>query len=460
MNAAAALLASLALGWITVRLLLDRQPIGATRWSVPFELALTVAVSAGLTAVLFLVSKCAGLPATAVVGGAVVVSAGVLAYRNSSGDRGATMALESGRPATPVTWVMRALFGLGVILILVSIVDVYHVWRHGWWDAFGVWNLRARFLTAAEPAWRIAFTPDLNAGFAGASHPGYPLLLSGWVAYVWSASGGTPALAPAVIGALFSLGGLLVLVGGVAISRGEIAALSAGLVLLATRSYFHQSAWQVADIPLSVMVLGSTALLAIGGRSRSTAVLAGLLAGFAPWTKNEGWPFLLALLPVAFYLFGRYGGLCLTLGSLPGVVTTLLFRLYFAQGSEQAWVPISEATTYVVDPHRWSELSLALARTSGEMGYVWAHPFLLLPLLVWALRPDPRRLRLAALALPVLVLPLSTFGMMLVFSSDLSWHAGGAASRLMLQPWPALVFVAFVLVEDSIGRSSRAKRAG
>src|SRR5258708_34030247 len=73
--------------------------------------------------------------------------------------------------------------------------------REGIWDAWALWNLRARFLFRGGPEfWRDAFSPHILW-----SHPDYPLLLSGAIALCWTIAGAESALAPQLIAALFGL---------------------------------------------------------------------------------------------------------------------------------------------------------------------------------------------------------------------------------------------------------------
>src|SRR5262245_40880453 len=70
---------------------------------------------------------------------------------------------------------------------------------HGWWDAWGNWNLRARFLFRGETHWTDVLSPYL-------AHPDYPLLLPGFVAREWKAIGSDTIGVPAAVAFLFTFG--------------------------------------------------------------------------------------------------------------------------------------------------------------------------------------------------------------------------------------------------------------
>ena len=446
-----ALLLSLALGWLTVRLLLDRRTLAPSWQRFLLEAAAAVGIAAGLTSVLHFLLLLAGLATPLSSLTALALLSGILAYLLARRKKAAAEGAEPQSASSSLTWVVRMAFIAAAGLILVEILRAYAAEPHGWWDAFSIWNLRARFLASGGPGWRGVFSADLNAGLTGASHPGYPILLSGWIASIWMASGSTAAWVPAAAGALFCFGVLFLLAGAVGTLRGEMAGLLAGLVLAATRSYVAQSAWQIADIPLGFFILGGTAMLALArNNSAGAATLSGLLAGFAPWTKNEGWPFLLALVPVAFWLGGRRTGLFVTIGALPGVVMTVLFKLLAEGGSESAFPRTAmEVTSRLADPARWGVVVASFGRAFAAISPAWAHPVLLLALLVFALRLTPGRIKLLGLAAPALAVPASCLGMLLVTNADLAWQTSTSVHRLILQPWPALLFVAFMALRPA-----------
>ena len=171
------------------------------------------------------------------------------------------------------------------------------------WDAFAIWNLHARFLFRGGPYWREGFSSAILW-----CHPDYPLLLPASVAHFWSFLGRESTAVPAVIGLLFTFSTVGVLISGLSILRGHPAAMLGGITLLTTPSFLEHGTSQYADTPLSFFYLSTIVLLAVydhradddraGKDSKSSAgvlALAGLAAGFAAWTKNEGLLFFSAI---------------------------------------------------------------------------------------------------------------------------------------------------------------------
>src|SRR5678816_2584801 len=73
--------------------------------------------------------------------------------------------------------------------------------------------------------------------------------------------------------------------------------MAGGLILLATTGFLTDGPWQYADVPLAFYYLAAFAtLLLADAESRGRIVaMAGLAAGFAAWTKDEGLLFALVL---------------------------------------------------------------------------------------------------------------------------------------------------------------------
>ena len=116
----------------------------------------------------------------------------------------------------------------------------------GGWDAWMIWNLRARFLVRAAD-FRTAFSPDL----AFLAHQDYPWLVPGAVAQAFAAFGESRAL-PALAAAIF--GALAVAIVALAAARrfGARWGLFAGLAVTSLPSFPLFASNQQSDVPLSV----------------------------------------------------------------------------------------------------------------------------------------------------------------------------------------------------------------
>ncbi len=79
---------------------------------------------------------------------------------------------------------------------------------HGRWDAWAIWNMRARFLFLGGDGWTAAFTE-----IPGLPHGDYPLLVPGAVLRLWTWIGETYTSAPALIGVMFCVAVLFTILG-------------------------------------------------------------------------------------------------------------------------------------------------------------------------------------------------------------------------------------------------------
>src|ERR1700677_5080720 len=257
LEAISMLLASL-IGFLLLRAL-DPVPNMQPRWAaVLFHTALGTGAGMGLASVMFLLLDVTGAASPASIFSLdIILAAGLVWhwFRARSG---------SGGPETSDvkaqgfrwTWLLALAFGLVLLISFGRLIQMVAALPVGDWDAWAIWNLRAKFLAGPGGAWRYAISPLLND-----SHPDYPLLLSGFVARVWKAGGTMDTIVPVVTALLFFAALLALLVSVVALLRSTASALLAGLVILSTTSLLVWAPAQYADIPLAFYYLAAIALL-------------------------------------------------------------------------------------------------------------------------------------------------------------------------------------------------------
>jgi len=126
---------------------------------------------------------------------AAAIGLGILVRAEPAGSR------QSDRDAAPasrmLTWAALAAFAATSTLAVTSFAATSRVFPHAGWDAWAIWNIRARFLFRTEPGqWTDAFADQLSY-----SHPDYPLLLPLSVSRAWTFIGEETVLVPILIGA-------------------------------------------------------------------------------------------------------------------------------------------------------------------------------------------------------------------------------------------------------------------
>jgi predicted small integral membrane protein len=345
--------------------------------------------------------------------------------------------------------------GAVLVVLLLATSAMSQAWDRnpqGNWDAWSIWNLRAKFLapsggepgvaksTMAARAWSPLLT---------GTHPEYPLLLSGAVARCWGlslsgpvASDAAPDSVPIAIGYLFFLSLIAVVTGGLAIARGAVAGLIAGLTLAATGALLHEVPSQYADVPLAAYLACTVVFLVI-----DRPVWAGVFAGFAAWTKDEGAMFcvVLVVLLAGISVWDRPRRRDLPrviLGMLPGGLTFGLFKVFLAaHGTAQF---SAGALSRFANAGRWEVVLAGVGSQIASLGEGWLHPVLIVAAFAIGVgfRADSRRDSYfpALLCTALAVAMLGGYCVAMVTSSDdAAWQTSTAAGRLIVQWWPLAV---------------------
>ncbi len=334
---------------------------------------------------------------------------------------------------------------------------------HGDWDAWGIWNSRARYIFRGSDQWRSAFSGILHW-----SHPDYPLLVPAVIARCWKYIGSDPAIIPILISFLFTLSTAGVLISSLLISRGKSQALLAGIILLGTPLFIIGGASQYADVPLSFFILTSLVLFCfkdIDEENRfGLLVLAGMTVGLAAWTKNEGMLFLLAAAIGHFVSVITTKGLRAYIREVPpffiGALPILLIVLYFKTriaDSTDLFIDQSPRVLLqrLADPSRYITVGKVFLKRLFFFGNGLFTMLVLYRFLTGANVEKARALK-AGVIMQTITLSLVFAGYFLIYiitPFDLPWHLSTSLNRLLLHLWPAFIFMSFLIMrspEDSM----------
>jgi hypothetical protein len=332
---------------------------------------------------------------------------------------------------------------------------------HGFGDAWFTWNLRARFLYRGGEHWAEAFS-----NLIGEAVGDYPLLLPLSIARGWHYLGRESQLVPAAIALLFTFATAGTLFAGLAVLRGWSQGALAGLLLLGTVFFPQLGFVQVADVPLSFFYLASLTLLAVHDTlapgQRSVLVAAGLMTGFATWTKNEGLLFAAAVVLARLLASRGPGGwldrtrqvLLLLGGALPVACVLLYFKARLAPPSylleNQGWQAVLDRLG-AYPRYRLVVLAflLRILQLGGE-GYEFdlgSGVVLLLAVyggLVGRAAPDARKAPVAPVVAVLALMLLGYAFVYLVTPLDLLGHLNSSLRRLLLHLWPSALFGFFL----------------
>jgi hypothetical protein len=470
----AALALSTALGWVALQLVL---PLRRSAWEGVQRVALAIGIGLGLSSCVYFGWLVLPLDSLASLVGlelALLVAGGVLQAR-----RRKVPPLDAAIPAEPAR--RAALWLLGPALGAVGSAAASGFWLayraqpHGAWDAFAMWNARARFFHRAGDAWLDAFR------ISSLFHPDYPALLPSSIARLWTYTGDETTLAPALVGFLFAVSTLALLFSVLAQRRGVAAAALAAVLLCGLRtvhygddSLFLLASIQLADAPLAFFVLGAVSLaLPDDSGRRSSLAGAGLVTSLGAWCKNEG-ALLVAVVAISVLLLelpraGPKAALRrLTpalLGAVPVLALVVAYKVLLAPPGDLLSASNAGALDRILDAGRYREIGwqalAALTRYGGG-----AIAVLAVAIAAIGLRP---RAEWAPNALPALTVFGMGAGFLLVYlitPHDLAWHLESSKYRLLTQLWPATLLAGFLLARrpdlafDRLPRRTRSRSAG
>jgi hypothetical protein len=335
--------------------------------------------------------------------------------------------------ATPgrVNWMIVG----GLVAVLGLAVGAFaHAWENnpqGAWDAFSIWNLRAKMLASPESLASRAWSPLLKH-----THPDYPLLLSSFVARGWAYSGSLgESMVPIATSLLFFIGLLALGIGILSIERSPSIGLAFGLVLAASPSLLHEVPAQYADVPIAYYFAAAVAMALL-----NRPLLAGVFAGLAAFTKNEGFVFVAVL--VLAMTAAKKGPELILAAAAPFVALSAFVKYVLAAGAQT--VETGNANT--------TEIGAIVSGFMNEfvnLGAGLYHP--LLPVaalaLIWGMDARYRRSAFTALAV-ALAMMASYFFVILFTPNDVTWQIGTALARLYAQIWPTALLGCMLLLRS------------
>lgn len=346
---------------------------------------------------------------------------------------------------TPADWAVRVVFGLIASLAIATVVREYAASPHGQWDAWAIWNQKARFLLRGHELW----TEELKIDW---SSPGHPLLVPSAVARLWAYAGMETTLVPATVALLFGASSVAMVMGTLDLGRRR--AWVAGSVLLAPATFIQQIAAQQADIPVGFFFIATLGLLhkervaawLDGREARSALVLAGALSGLAAWTKNEGLLFLPVSLFLAAWLTWRHGRprqvAWWAIGAAPAVLTVAWFKLVVAPVAPIYLSGGVLPTLFDIDRHGLVVGLIGERVFSwGGVGAPWVLPLGLAAAAAVSFTAGAQTARSVLVA--ALVLLTGYYVVWVITPIDVEFVVSTTFARVIAQMWPVIVLAAF-----------------
>lgn len=275
-------------------------------------------------------------------------------------------------------WPRPSVWGWGLLGVLAvctaaaafSYLETVQHTPHGTFDAYAIWNLRARHLLSAAD-WRTAFSPALN----WKAHADYPLLIPLSAAVSWGWLGQQTVRTPMLLAGLWTWGTLGLLFSALWAQRGAAAASLGALVVVSSPLLIWVGSNQTADMAVAFFLLAAMAaawLAARRGWPAGMLALVGLCAALAAWAKNEGIVFGLGALALGAAVslrtrHPRWVGWLAAGAALP-VLALLLFKGIVAPPGDLFAQGMGDILAKLADPARYGAVWRGLVETLPQVG--------------------------------------------------------------------------------------------
>jgi hypothetical protein len=353
----------------------------------------------------------------------------------------------------------NALLTLGLVITFLLaaylFISISLLLPHGYWDSWGIWNLRARFLFRGGENWTAVFSHLVR-------HAEYPYLVSASVFRGWAYCGIETKLVPIVFAGLFTFATPALLMASLAHIRTASQGVIASLLLVGMPYFITQGAGQYADTPLAFFILATFILIYLYDEQYTPRsqylICAGLTTALACWTKNEGLLFLVSM--VSARLLGRIALkqrkqwatqlIFFGLGLFPMLILLIYFKLQVPYNDliNQSYHRFMTIAWQVLNGSRY----LYIIRYFIEQGLTFHH-FIMTPIPVLVIyllclgvdikQQDKIFLLTAALCLGIML--TGYFFIYVMTPKNLEWHIHTSLSRLLLHLWPAFIFLFFII---------------
>lgn len=324
-----------------------------------------------------------------------------------------------------------------VILFLATLQQLY-----GYWDAWAIWNTKAKFLTSGN--WQQLFSHQIKW-----MHPDYPLLLPSIVAAGWSISGAYSPVVPFMVALLFSWSVYLLVKDWVShLFNNRVYGVLGGLLMISLPAFLRWSGSQYADIPLASFILLGSILLYFSTNNLSVFI-SGFAFGLAIFTKNEGLLYFILILVSLTYTFWKINKkipfnsvLLLVGGALPGILSAFIVKNYAARNEFITNLP------KVISSISFHKFFLVIKGFLREF-LVWKEwmVFWIIAILflVFLHKGEKKHYFWNTFFTALIVLCfISFFLIYLVTPQDIVWHIQTSFNRLLIQIFPLVIVAVFI----------------
>lgn len=403
-----------------------------------FAAAIGTALAAGLYWIWIVLLRGTGAPYVAVELGVLLALLAVACLRRAPSG---TVPRHATDRAAAAAWLAGAVLVLTAVALTSS-----HVSRtpYGAWDAWAMWNMKAKFLYHAHADWSLIF------GEVG-GHGDYPLLLPLTVARTWCYMGTDAQWGAQLTTVVFTGLTASLMLTGMAMLRGPLAA-AVGLALWLSMPLTRTTlGLQYADAPLAGWMIGACLCAALSwersAERRGWLLATGALAAAAAWTKNEGAIFCVAMLLSLSVMLLRDEKrrawrhiAILWAAALPLLACLAWMKLRYAGGSYFVEAhSVEQALAYAADPERHAHIlrlwrSIVTHTTGGRWVWIFAA--------VWLALRGMQVRGAVVLWLALIAVQLGAYYVAYAITpADLRWQLATSASRVLFHVTPIVAML-------------------
>ena len=349
----------------------------------------------------------------------------------------------------PLQIAILIISGFVFVTSFLGVVNYARQRARGDWDAWMIYGRTARFIYRGQEAWLDAFSENIDVIF----HADYPPLLSLNIASRWDILGEETAYVPMFQSILFSFACLGLSFGALARLK-SLGQAALGLVLLGGVPFFlHEGGRQLSDMPLAFYILASIVFIFFHYREKRPVLIAfaGLSAGLAAWTKNEGLLFLLVSGTIIIIAELRTHSFQSIYAYIAGLLLPLAILFYFKLQLAPPSEFLSGGTSKIIqDFLDFSRHQMIFSSFKNLFLYSggWNNFGILLILCLYYLvfhthikdNPNAVFISLSIFAFQI----LGYYVFYLISPYDLEWHVNTSIDRLFIHVYPVIVFTTLI----------------
>jgi hypothetical protein len=343
-----------------------------------------------------------------------------------------------------------------IFLLIASLLSlgafVYYSFKHdhGFSDAWTIWNNLARYIFRSNDPGLIFDTSKYYR-----LHFDYPAMYSLNIAWVWSLLNKDSTYVPVAFALLSTFALPSVLWASVSQVKGRFQGVLVTIVALMTTSLYLTVA-QYSDSLLSLyfLLVGIFLYHYQFTSNPRLLILAGILAGFSAWVKNEGLLFVVVSGLISFYLAilkpkKWWHLLGFILGFAIPLWVVFFFKANVSYQSDLARTP-QEIFLQLIDISRYQQILFSYwinIRVFGHWPISAAFVLLIYGILARFSLADAKN---SVILLALIVLQqLGYFLIYIITPHDLQLHLDTSLSRLLLQTYPLFLFWLFVTLRSA-----------